>query len=276
MSLRVGLLFLLAMMPRLATAGPLRIVPLNPLIAEWTAEILGPEYSTKKIVAVSEYSDHPESLKSLPTVGPYPKISVERVAALKPDLVLASEEYNLPEQLDQIRRLKLNLKVLPRERFVNFGSWIELLGKALHEEARAKRVRKKWDQDLALLQSQKGPQWTYFFEVQHEPLIGVGGDSFITDALTTVGYANIFKDLRSGYPKVSTESVVKANPDFVFLLGHEQGAEELERARQGWRRFNELKAVKTSRVQVLSGDDFARCSLRLLNALKRLKSGHGP
>ena len=259
-----------------ANAVPLRIVSLNPLISEWAAEILGPEYSAKKIVGVSEYSDHPEVLKSKPTVGPYPKISVERVAGLKPDLVLASEEYNLPEQLEQIRRLNLPLKVLPREQFATFGSWIELLGQALQEEARAKRIQKTWEQELSKLQSQKSQRATYFFEVQHEPLIAVGGESFITDALKSVGFTNIFENLRSGYPKVSQESVVKANPDFIFLLGHEQGAEEIERSRRDWGRFSQLKAVKKGQVEVLSGDDFARCSLRLLNALKRLRSGHGP
>jgi iron complex transport system substrate-binding protein len=263
-------------MPSLAGAGPIRIVALNPLIAEWTAEILGPEYSKIKIVGVSEYSDHPETLKALPTVGPYPKISVEQVAKLKPDLVLASEEYNLPEHLEQIRRLKLNLKVLPREQFSSFGSWIEQLGQALQEEGRAKRVRKNWDQELSKIRAKTGRTLSYFFEVQHEPLIAVGGESFISNALSAVGFRNIFEDLRSGYPKVSTESVVKANPDFVFVLGHEQGPDELDRSRREWGRFTQLRAVSQGQIEVLSGDDFARCSLRLLNALKRLRSRHGP
>ena len=69
---------------------------------------------------------------------------------------------------------------------------------------------------------------------------------------------------------------MKANPDFVFVLGHEQGADELDRSRREWGRFTQLRAVSQGQIEVLSGDDFARCSLRLLNALKRLRSRHGP
>jgi len=85
-----------------------RIITLAPVISEWTAEILGPESSKTKIVGVSEYSNYPLQLKSIQTIGAYPKLNIEKIASFKPDLVLASSEYNRPEQLEQLKRLKIN------------------------------------------------------------------------------------------------------------------------------------------------------------------------
>ncbi|NDG85671.1 MAG: hypothetical protein EBX52_11640 [Proteobacteria bacterium] len=136
-------------------------------------------------------------------------------------------------------------------------------------------MRKEWENGLRSLKAGSKGSGSFFFEIQHEPLITVGGASFLSDALEAAGFRNVFRDLGSGYPKVSMESVVRARPDWIFVLGHEQGEEELLRSRKDWARFGPIPAVEKGRIVVLPGDDYARCSLRLLNALKQLKLRHG-
>ncbi len=290
MTFRIVLLVSSMCIAAWAEAAPRRIVALNPLLSEWTAAVLGDDYSRTAIVGVSEYSHHPALLKSIPTVGPYSLVNIERVAALKPDLVLASEEYNRPDQLEQLRRLRLNLRVLPKERFAGFGEWITKLGDALGEPAGAKRERERWEKTLQETLAQAGPAGasgpngsaaiknnrSYLIEIQAEPLITAGKQSILTEALGAAGFRNVFDDLDSGYPKVSIEAVLRRNPEWIFVLTH--GGEEatLAVAKKRWARFRALRAVRAGRVVALSGDDFARCSLRLLNALKQLNSGHAP
>jgi len=267
-----GVLLLIAAfawVPARSVAAPMRIVALNPLVAEWTAALLGDESSSKKIVGVTDYSTWPPVLRPIPTVGPYPKPDVERIAALKPDLVLASEEYNRPTTIEPLRRLKLEVKVLSRERFTAFGEWILELGAALGEPERAEKLRLEWERELKSLRTGQAVKKSFFLEIQHVPLITAGGSSFLSEAFEAAGYRNVFRESGAGYPKVSTESVIRAAPDRIFVLGHEQGELELSQSRKDWERFGK-------RIEVLPGDDFARCSLRLLNALKRLKSQHGP
>ncbi|MBU6153962.1 MAG: ABC transporter substrate-binding protein, partial [Bdellovibrionales bacterium] len=127
-----------------ARAGFRRIVCLNPVLSEWVAEILGRKVALQRLVGVSEYSNHPDYLRGVPEVGPYPKLHLEKIAGLKPDLVLASEEYNLPEQVGRLKRLKLNVRSVKKESFGSMEEWIDSLGGILEEPAGAADVRNRW------------------------------------------------------------------------------------------------------------------------------------
>jgi ABC-type Fe3+-hydroxamate transport system substrate-binding protein len=257
-----------------ARAAFQRIVCLNPVISEWVAEILGPEASLKRVVGVSEYSNHPVFLKEISRIGPYPRLHIERIAALKPDLVLGSEEYNMLDQVEQLKRLKLNVVSLKKESFGSMEEWIGSLGKALGESEGASRAKARWKNLREALRNSRLAPKRVFIEVQHRPLIAVGGESFLSEALEVVGYRNVFSDVKSGYPKVSMESVLKADPEWILILDHAGDSSEVMDSKRDWTRFQTISAVRSGRIKLLPGDDFARCSLRLLNALKGLRSMH--
>jgi iron complex transport system substrate-binding protein len=270
------LLFVLIFFLHPSSAYPAsKIVTLAPVISEWSAEILGPEYSRKKIVGVSEYSHYPMHLKSKPSVGPYPQLNLEAVLALRPDLVIASEEYNRAEQIARMKRLGLPVTVLKKERFSAMEDWILSLGQALGEDRGGRRAAEKWRRLKKGIRRGVGPYRKVFIEIQHEPMITVGSGSFLAEALRESGFESVFSDVPDGYPKVTLESVIRRNPDWIFILKHgSENPEEGSRARDSWSRLSEIAAVKNQRIRELSGDDFARCSLRLLIALKRLNSFH--
>ena len=196
-----------------------RIVTLSPGLAEWSAAILGDGQAKAKIIGVSEYSHYPEFLKAVKTIGPYPQINVEKIVSLRPDLVLAAEEYNRPEQLEQLKRLKLPLVILPAEHFHSMSAWIKQLGQALHEERAASEQTKIWQSALEELgRKKKGIRQRLFIEIQHQPLVTVGAPSFLTDAFSLIGYESVFSKLPQAYPKVSKESVLKENPEIILIL----------------------------------------------------------
>lgn len=251
-----------------------RIVCLNPLVCEWVAEILGKNATLARVVGVSEYSNHPDFLRGIPLVGPYPKLHIEGIAALKPDLVLGSTEYNLSAQMEQLNRLKLNVVSLPKETFRTMESWITTVGSVLKEDRGALQAKDRWSALWGELKKSRKSERKVFIEVQHTPLISVGGGSFLSEALALVGYSNVFSDLSSGYPKVSMESVIRTQPDLILILDHAGESSALAESKRDWARFSTLPAVRNAGIHALPGDDFARCSLRLLNALKGLRSMH--
>jgi ABC-type Fe3+-hydroxamate transport system substrate-binding protein len=252
-----------------ATAAPLRLVTLSPLLAEWVGEILGCDAASRVVVGVSDFSDFPDCLSAKPSVGPYHRVSIEKIVALKPDLVLASEEYNR-EAIERLRTLGIRTEVLPKERFLAMPSWIEKLGAVLGAIDGAKRQSALWSEGLKGLSIPKNRKRTVLIEVQHEPLITVGGASFLDEAYAAIGFTNVYRDHREGYPRISRESVLKADPDEIHILDLRGREREFEESRRSWSRFPGMRAVRNGRIVRLRGEDFARCTPRLLRALKGL------
>jgi len=233
-----------------------RIITLSPGLAEWTAAVLGDQLAKTKIIGVSEYSYYPSFLKAVKTIGPYPQINVERIASLKPDLVLAAEEYNRPEQLEQLKRLKLPLVILPAEHFASMAGWITQLGQALKQEKAAGEQVKLWQSALSELGRMKKPvRQRLFIEIQHQPLVTVGAPSFLTDSFALVGFDNVFARLPQAYPKVSKESVLKENPELILILDLTGAKDDFEKAKQDWLQLSSLKASKTNQIRTIPGDN---------------------
>lgn len=254
-------LFLIGLLLPTFSFASNRIVTLNPMISEWTAEILGQEKSQQKIIGASEYSNYPEYLKKVPTIGPYPRVHVEKILALHPDLVIASDEYNRPDQIEKLKKLKLQVKVLPKEHFFKMEEWILELGKILGEESSAKLAAENWKKSLKEFQTPTQKKKA-FFQIQFQPLITVGGVGFLNDSFQLIGFDNVFSNLSQAYPKVSREAVLEKKPETVFVFEMVKDHEDLDKIKKTW---------KSSSVQVLNGDDFSRCSPRLLKALKGVR-----
>ena len=81
------MLFAFALFALAAQAAPQRIVTLAPSLGELAADLAGGNLG--RIVGVSEYTDYPPTLKHVASIGPYSKVNLERVVALKPDLTSA-------------------------------------------------------------------------------------------------------------------------------------------------------------------------------------------
>jgi ABC-type Fe3+-hydroxamate transport system substrate-binding protein len=253
--------------------SPQRIITLSPNLAEWTAEILGPNAMMASVVGVSDYSNYPSWVSKIPSIGPYPKINIEKIIALKPTLILALQGSNSDDQLKQLERLKLKVVRLSQEDLSTLTVWIEKLGSALNQPERAKTVAGRWSQELEKIKLLPKKNKTIFIQIQDDPLVTTGSESFLSQALQWVGYKNIFSDLNVGYPKVSRESVIERNPDEIIILDmlktndpSELNADRINR----WKVFSTLSAVKKNKIRIVSGDDFARCSFRLLQAIQSL------
>lgn len=240
--------------------GAERIVTLNPMVAEWTAEIIGSQDTQKKLIASSEYSNYPDVLKKVPTIGPYPNIQIEKIVSLKPDLIIGSSEYNRPDQMETLKKLGLKVEILPKENFQKMGEWILSLGLALGEKEKAAKAVLSWNAGLKKLVS-KGSRKSVFFLVQNQPLITVGSDSFINDAFERIGIDNVFKNIQQSYPKVSKEAVLEKKPAEIFVFEMVKDQDDLRKIAQSWKNF---------RIRTLNGDDFSRCSMRLLNATEKM------
>ncbi|WP_404305014.1 ABC transporter substrate-binding protein [Neorhodopirellula lusitana] len=132
----------------------------------------------------------------------------------------------------------------------------------------------QFDQEPGLNQKSEpdrkpGTKLKVFYEVWGDPLMSAGPDSFIGEILRLAGLENILPDSSTRYPRISAETVLRANPDLILAPTVDFSDLDVEsiRSRPGW---DQIAAVRNHRIHLLSGDEVSRCGPRLMDALAEI------
>lgn len=253
--------------------SPARIVTLAPNIAEIAAAVLGNHLD--KIVGVSEYTDFPESLSRVKSIGPYARFNLELVVALKPDLVLANWNGNSKDQIEHLRELGLSVVTVKTDRLSDVAAAIQLVADALGKHSEGAKISESFEKSLAAVSSSAshsnaGPT-RVLLQLDSEPLVVAGQGSFLSEALEKVGAVNVYADSSTSYPRPSFEDAVARNPDVIIFLGMKSADNPGPKLLRQWQRFPDLKAVKDHKVLVLLNDEIVRPSPRVVLGLSALK-----
>ena len=227
-----------------------------------------------QVVGRDTLSDFPEEAKQLPDIGStFQALNTEQIVSLKPDLVLAAE-INTPEQVKQLEDLGLTVYYLKNpltleEMYSNLEIVAQLTG---HEKEAAtlidslkKRVAAV-DKKIALISSRPNVFYELDATDPAKPYTA-GKGTFITQLIERAGGHNIAADL-DGYPQMSLEQVVNADPAFIILGDARYGVSpESIAQRPGW---ENLSAVKNGQVFPFNDDLVSRPGPRLVDAFEEL------
>lgn len=242
-----------------------RVVNLSPDFAELLFDI----GAGQELVGTSEYSDYPEAAKEVPRVGDGFHFDVEKIVALKPDLVLVWEGGTPQQLIDRLRALKLPVLAIGTHELTDVAANLELLGKATGHEKEAGKAAADYRAGLAALQAQyaHAAPVRVFFEISEQPLYTVGGKQSISRLLALCGGQNIFADLSELGPAVSVESVLTRDPQAI-VTGDDAG-DAVVRFQQ-WQQWPALSAVRYKNLYAVNGDWISRATPRLLDAAKQV------
>jgi iron complex transport system substrate-binding protein len=257
---------------------PVRIVTLAPSLGELTAELSA--HHLEHIVGVSEYTDYPPALSKVASVGSYSRFNLEKVASLKPDLVLATLDGNPRDQVLHLRELGVPVVVVATETLSEVGASIELIAQAMGVAEEGARMASAFKVGVERVREsarkRKGAKARVMLQIGDEPLVVVGGHSFLQEALETIGAENVYADTKAHYPRPSIEDAIHRDADVIVVLalGHDLTPFKAMAAR--WSQYPMLKAVRAKQVKVLQGDAVLRPTLRFLDGLSLLDQAvHG-
>jgi ABC-type Fe3+-hydroxamate transport system substrate-binding protein len=201
-----------------APAPPRRVVSLVPSLTE-TVAVSAPDL----LVGVTDYCTHPAGL-TLPRVGGTKYPHVDRVLALRPDLVLANAEENRPEDVAEIRAAGVDVWVtFPRTVNEAFGSLARML-RALRmtEPPWLAEARAAWARPPEFDRTVVVPVW-------RKPWIVLGGDTFASDVLHRLGLRNVYADADERYPRPKLAEMRPADlvvlPDEPYAFTADDGPE---------------------------------------------------
>ena len=244
-----------------------RIVSLAPSLTE-TIYALGLQ---DRLVGDTDYCDYPADAQKKHKVGGAINPSIEEIAALHPDVVLVTKSLNRLDTVHSLESLGIPSYATDPHTVDQILTSTEKLADVLGAPEAGAALTKDLQRRLAELQQRIAPLplRRVFFIVWTEPLISVGMDTFIADALRHAGAVSIVDSTQS-WPQVNLEEVVKLQPEFlVFAESHSaSAARDLDTLAElpGWRI---LDAVRNRRFAVIS-DAVNRPAPRIVSAIEDL------
>ena len=247
-----------------------RVVSLAPS----NTEILFAIGAGNQVVGRDQASDFPEVAKAVTDIGStFDDLNAELIVSLNPDLVLAAE-INNPEQVKQLEDLGLTVYYLKNPltlegMYENVQTVARLTGHTEEAAALVESLKARVaavDEKIAPISS----RFSVFYELDAtDPAkpYTAGKGTFITQLIDRAGGYNIAADL-DGYPQLSLEQVVEADPAFIILGDARYGVTpESIAQRPGW---GNLSAVKNGNVLPFNDDLVSRPGPRLVDALEEL------
>ena len=255
-SLNAALAVLLLLAPAWLFAAP-RVITLSPANTELAfAAGITP-------VGVSSYSDYPPEAAKIEQVSSWQGMNLERIVALKPDMVLAWRGGNAERQVNQLSSLGIKVIWVETATIEDIIATLRQLAQWSPQPEKARQAAQKMQDEYQTLKARyaSGPKKRVFLQFGASPLFTTSKGSIQDQVLTLCGGENILAASRVPWPQVSREQVLARQPQAIVIAGD---ASQLPAVERYWQ--NQLKISFIA----LHGDWFERASPRIILAAKQL------
>jgi iron complex transport system substrate-binding protein len=246
---------------------PERIVSLTPTATEMLFAIgAGPQ-----VTAVDDQSNFPADAPKSDLSGFKP--NAEAIAAKNPDLVILSDDID--KITDQLGKLKIPVFLTPaaqsmEDTYKEIGHLGQLTGHPAEAEALSKQMTEQIDKIVKGVPARSKPL-SYYYELD-PTFYSVTSKTFIGSIFARFGMTNVADaadpdGAKGGYPQMSQEALVQANPDTIFLADTKccQQSVQTVSARKGW---STITAVKTGQIYPLDDDIASRWGPRTVDLVQ--------
>lgn len=247
--------------------SPQRIVSVAPSVTE-TLFALG---LGDRLVGVSSYCQFPPEALKKEKVGGYINPSLEKIIALRPDLVIGIAEGDLKTFVDRLAKLKIPVYIANPKNVFGVITSIQHIGKVTSSARSAQRVTQAIRERVQAIQTkvQGRLRPRVLHVLNFEPLISAGKGTFVDDLIRLGGGRNIAETAQGKYPRFSLEEVLAVDPE-VIILASMRSDDPLTEQRQWWERWKTITAVRQGRIHVLNSDLIHRPSPRIVDGLEQV------
>jgi iron complex transport system substrate-binding protein len=242
-----------------------RIISLAPHLTE----LLFAAGAGSRVVGTVEYSDYPPAAQAIARVGDSAQLDLERIVALKPDLILVWRDGNAQRQLEKLLQLGIPAFYNEPRRLPDIARSIEQFGLLAGTEAVALPAARAFVARMADLRRRYAGRAPVrvFYQIWDQPLMTVNGEHLISHVIQLCGGRNVFADLKPLTPEISIEAVLAADPEAIGGMSTETGqAENLDQ----WKRWPRLKAVARGNLFLIDADIISRDTPRILDGAEQL------
>jgi len=245
---------------------PERVVSLAPS----NTEILFALGLGDKVVGVTEYCNYPLAAQEKEKVGGFSTVSVERVVALEPDLILAAGIHE--SIVGDLERLGLTVVVLDSKNVDDILENIILVGKITRQVGVAEELTASMEHRINAITSkvENAEGTEVFYVTWHDPLRTVGPGTNIHELIQLAGGSNIAGDARVDYPIYSLETLIERDPDVIIISSkHGAGGPTVENIGT-LLQDRGISAVRNRRIYEIDADLVVRDGPRVVDGLEEM------
>jgi len=243
---------------------PCRIISLVPSQTELLAD-LGLD---QEVVGITKFCVHPETwFRNKTRVGGTKTVHLDRIRALKPDLILANKEENVEEQILQMEQFA-PVWVSDIRSLDDALKMIRGIGAICQKQEAAEGIHQQIVDGFRRLQSRRAavekPNKRVAYAIWRDPWMWAGGDTFISDLLGQCNLVNVFQDIHR-YPSEELPKMSELMPDIVMLSSEPYPFKENHQAEV-------QQMLPDTKVILVDGAFFSWYGSRLLKAPEYLAS----
>jgi iron complex transport system substrate-binding protein len=247
-----------------ASGVPRRIVSLSPNVTEMLYGI----GALDQVVGISDYCTYPAGVNRIPSVGGWQNFDLERIAALRPDLVIVDDGQDLVAS-DHFQKLGFRVMVVTDNMVEDVYAAIAALGRATgHDEAAAKLAASTRGELLRISQKTAAlPKPKVVLIVDRTPgtlrdLYTATDGGFLAELVAVAGGRIAAPPAKGGYAKLSKEDLLAIDPDTIldFIHGIKLSAGD---PLEAWHEMGMLRAVRAHRVHGVNEDFVPHASQRI-------------
>jgi ABC-type Fe3+-hydroxamate transport system substrate-binding protein len=240
---------------------PQRIISLVPSQTELLFD-LGLD---SEIVGITKFCIHPaDKVKSKALIGGTKTIDLDRIHALRPDLIIANKEENTREEIEELQR-HYPVHITDIITISEALNMIREVGALVGKESEAETMADQIKTTLITLPD-NGQQQTVAYFIWRKPYMVAANDTFIHTMLETAGFRNVFAN-RTRYPAITPADLQTAQPDLIFLSSEPFPFSE--------KHIDEFRTIcPSAKILIVDGEVFSWYGSRLLRSSVYFRNLH--
>lgn len=218
-----------------------------------------------RLVGVTTYCNYPEAAKSIEKIGDTQTPNIERIVALKPDVVFVSTASQLEAFMQTLEQQNISVYVASPKDLDGVIKNLRMFGSMFGTQNTSDELVAELERRLATVDERvrEMERPRVFVQISKEPLFTIGNDSFLTRIVDRAGGVSVTRDVETPYPKLSKETASALDPDVIILS---DSADDREPNPV----FKNSPAVKNGRVYKINADIISRPGPRLVDAMEQI------
>jgi iron complex transport system substrate-binding protein len=241
-----------------------RIISLSPSITE----LVYAAGAGDRLVGVDSYSDYPDAVKSVPRIGDASNLDLERIVALKPDLVIAWRSGSAVADIRRLERLGLNVAATEASSLEDVPRLLRMIGKWAGTSTQAEAAARIYESELRYIRRSYAHRKKIRVVqlIWRQPLMTVNGNHIISNMINVCGGTNLFASAPALTPVIGMESLLETHPQAIVSSVSSE-SDEREIRLDGWIGGG---AMEGSPVIFIHPDLIHRQTPRILQAVRKV------